>query len=232
MKKLMFVLVLIFLLGSVSAQHIYGDIYITEEGKAIFSVETDVDLELSGLSLEGSKLRGVTNELISMERGIWSFMLNLGFYETILLDIHLPDNIEKINLIEGVDYFIGFDQKTLSIIEGDEDLYFYMEYEISSEKNYGFLYFLGFLIALFLLVVLFIRFSNRKERKLKEIFPFINDKEEKIIKLLMKKSMRQKEVRKKLNIPKASYSRYLVNLEKKKLVSREGEGKNKILKLK
>ena len=48
----------------------------------------------------------------------------------------------------------------------------------------------------------------------------------------MKKSMRQKEIRKTLEIPKASFSRYLINLEKKKLILREGEGKNKIVKLK
>ena len=40
------------------------------------------------------------------------------------------------------------------------------------------------------------------------------------------------QIRKQLDIPKASYSRYLVNLEKKKLIIREGEGKNKIIKLK
>ena len=55
--------------------------------------------------------------------------------------------------------------------------------------------------------------------------------EQKIIELLMKKPMRQKEVRKILDFPKASYSRYITNLEKKKLIIREGEGKNKILKL-
>jgi len=41
-----------------------------------------------------------------------------------------------------------------------------------------------------------------------------------------------KELRKKLNIPKASFTRYILNLEKKKLIQREGEGKNKILKIK
>lgn len=232
MKKLILVLVFIFLLGNASAQYIYGDIYITEEGKATFLVNTDINLELEGLTFESNKLTGETNELVSMERGVWSFMLNFGYYETILLDIHLPKNIEKINLVEGADYFIGFDQKTLNIIDNNKDLYFYIEYEIGSEKGYVFLYFLGFLVVLFLVVVLFIKFNKRKERKLQDIFPFINDKEKEIIKLLMKKPRRQKEIRKKLNIPKASYSRYLVNLEKKKLISREGEGKNKILKLK
>jgi uncharacterized membrane protein len=43
---------------------------------------------------------------------------------------------------------------------------------------------------------------------------------------------RQREIRKSLNIPKASFSRYLSNLEKKKLILREGEGKNKVVKLK
>ena len=48
----------------------------------------------------------------------------------------------------------------------------------------------------------------------------------------MKGSMRQKEARKKIGIPKASFTRYILNLEKKKLLIREGEGKNKVLRLK
>ena len=46
------------------------------------------------------------------------------------------------------------------------------------------------------------------------------------------KEQGKKEIRSSLNIPKASFSRYLLNLEKKKLIIREGEGKNKVVKLK
>lgn len=62
--------------------------------------------------------------------------------------------------------------------------------------------------------------------------PLINDREKDIVELLMKKPMRQKKIRKVLDIPKASFSRYIINLEKKKLILREGEGKNKVVRLK
>ena len=71
-----------------------------------------------------------------------------------------------------------------------------------------------------------------KKQKLKQAFPYINENEQKILEALMNSPIRQKELRKKLNIPKASFTRYILNLEKKKLIQREGEGKNKILKIK
>ena len=52
-----------------------------------------------------------------------------------------------------------------------------------------------------------------------------------IIKVLMKKQLKQKELRKQLNMPKASFSRYMLSLENKKIIFREGEGKNKLVKL-
>jgi len=222
----------ILLISSVSASYITGDIYIKESGKTVFLVNTDVDPEIPGLTFENNRLTGETFELTSMQSGIWTFEMDFEYYETILLDIHLPSSLSSIQSLEGVDYLIGFDQKTLSLIDRDEELYFKVKYELEENPSYFFLYFIIVVLVVGLLIFFLGKFRKRKENKLKKIFPLINDKEREIIKLLMKKPMRQKEVRKKLDIPKASYSRYLVNLEKKKLLSREGEGKNKVLRLK
>ena len=73
---------------------------------------------------------------------------------------------------------------------------------------------------------------KKKSDRLNYVLPLINDQEKKIIEILMKKPARQKEIRKKLKIPKASFSRYMINLEKKKLIIRDGEGKNRLVKLK
>ncbi len=232
MNKQVLFLFFLFFIGSVSAQYIYGDIYISEGGKATFIVNTDVDIQIKGLSLEDNMLRGETFALTSMSKGVWSFSLELGNYESILLDIHLPGSLERILSLEGVDSLIGFDPKTINLIDTDKALYFKIEYEIEEEQNYFFLYVLVVVAIVVLLLFLLVKLKGRKEKKLEKILPFINDKEKAILELLMKKPRRQKEVRKKLGIPKASYSRYLVNLEKKKLISREGEGKNKILRLK
>ena len=57
---------------------------------------------------------------------------------------------------------------------------------------------------------------------MKGIFPFVNKNEELIINKLMKKEMRQKELRELLKIPKASFTRYILNLEKKRILYRVG----------
>ena len=90
------------------------------------------------------------------------------------------------------------------------------------------------MIILILLVLGYFLYkkSRAKKEHLNHIMPIINENEQKIIEILMKSPLRQKEIRKNLNIPKASFSRYLLNLEKKKLIIREGEGKNKVVKLK
>ena len=232
MRKYWLFLIFVFLLSGVSANYIYGDIYIENDGIAVFSVNTDVELDFDGLSFDGERLDGETNELISLEKGVWSFILDLGYYETILLDIHLPDNIDQINSIESVEYLMGFRQKTISLIDQDKDLYVDMDYELNSSPNNTFFYFILIILLLVVLFYAFVQLSKKKKKKLEGIFPLINGKEKNIIEFLMKEPMKQNELRKVLNIPKASYSRYIVNLEKKKLIIREGEGKNKILKLK
>lgn len=228
----MLIWIFIFLLGNVSASYIYGDIYIEDDGRAIFSVNSDIELDLGGLTFNENRITGETKELVSLENGVWSFLLDLGYYDTILVDVHLSENMQNLLSLEGVNFFIGFDEKTISFIDGEIEFFILMEYELDYTPSYGFLYFLGTLVVIFFVFALLAKFNKRKEKKLKGVFPFVNDKEKAILELLMKKSRRQKEVRKKLKIPKASYSRYLVNLEKKKLIIREGEGKNKILKLK
>jgi len=232
MGKQFLFLLLILLMGDVSAQYIVGDIYITENGRVIFSVDTDVDLDLKGLNFDGEKIRGETRLLANMNQGIWSFDLDFGYYETILLDIHLPKNIERVNSIEGVTSIVDFNERIISLIDEDKNLSFRVEYEVSQDSSSTFLYVVFIIILSLLVIFLFFKSKKSKKKKLKEIFPLISDREREVVELLMKGQMRQKEIRKKLNIPKASYSRYLVNLEKKKLIMREGEGKNKIVRLK
>ncbi len=231
MKRGLLFFLFILLLGSVSANYIYGDIYISELGKATFIVNTDVDLELSGLEFENNRLKGETFDLVSMRSGVWTFEIDSGYYDTILLDIHLPENLKRIDLVEGVNYLIDFDKGTISLIDGDKGLYFKIKYETEERRLFSLLYFFVAVTLLGLFIFLFVKFKKKKRAEFEKIFPFINDKEREILEVLMKGPMRQKDVRKRLGIPKASYSRYLANLEKKKLLTREGKGRNKVLRL-
>ncbi len=233
MRKLfLFFVVLLVLVGSVSANYITGDIFIRENGDASFNAKSDVsNLDIGGLSFSYSgDIGGTTSELTSKEGSVWSFNLDLGYYDTILLDIHLPKNVESVVSLEGVDNYFDVKNKIVSLIGNEEELYFSVSYETGESVSYFWVYFI--LLLVFLVLVYFLYFFiTKKKTKLKNAFPYINDNEKKILDLLMKGEMRQKQVREKLKIPKASFTRYVCNLEKKKLLDREGSGKNKVLKL-
>ena len=229
-KTLIFLSVFFFLISSVSATYITGDIHINELGEAIFKVETDVPLNIPELNFKDGKLTGETSVLTSKEKELWTFSLNENSYDSIFLNIHLPSNLNSISTIEGNKNIIDIDSKTITIIDENE-LNFSTSYTLNERKNYAWLVWLIiFLIAS--LIYFAIKKIRSKKQKLKQAFPYINENEQKILEALMNSPIRQKELRKKLNIPKASFTRYILNLEKKKLIQREGEGKNKILKIK
>lgn len=221
---------IIFLINSVSASYISGEISINEIGQARFDVETDLPINISGLNFQNSRITGKTDILIEKQAGIWTLTLDLENYDNILLDIKLPKNLETITTIEGKDNIIDIDNKIITIIDSGK-LDFSVSYKLKETTNYSFVIWLA--VFLIIVLVLILYFKHRKKKDfLTNIMPLINEQEQKIIGILMKSPMRQKQLREQLKIPKASFTRYIINLEKKKLITREGEGKNKIVKLK
>jgi len=231
MKKYILSLVLILTITLSSAQYITGDIYIDDTGKSRFYIDTDINPNIDDLNFEDNRLTGTTEMFSSKSQGIWTFEIDLETYETILVDIHLPKNLQIITSIEGVENFFDIESKVVSLIDNDNDLEFEVSYTLSQEQDFSLLYFAAIVIILILAILLFTK-RKIKNSKIQHILPIINDNEKRIVELLMKKPMRQKEIRKILDIPKASYSRYLIHLEKKKLILRQGEGKNKMVRLK
>lgn len=231
MKIFLLFLACVFVLNFVSASYISGDIYVSPDGNSNFFVETDKEVPLKGLIFENGILKGDTNELTSKDRGEWSFGMNFGIYDDISLNVHLPRNVDSVTSLEGVFSFIDFDRKVVTISDRNKVLSFRVEYTLKKESNLLWIYFVLILAFLIFVSYFFFKLFDKK-RKLRYAFPLINENERKIIDLVMKNPIRQKEARKILGIPKASFSRYILNLEKKKLILREGEGKNKILKVK
>ncbi len=230
MRKLIIILLFPLILHLVSASYIAGDIYINEIGITRFDIDTDNPFDFDGLSYNNQIQTGRTEILTSKSGAIWQFSLDLSDYDSIILDIHLPSPLITISEISGPKNIIDFEKKTVSIIATSTET-LQISYQIKESKN---LSWIGWLILILLLITIFYITTKIKKRKyrLDTLMPLIGNVEQKIIDQLMKGPIRQKELRKKLDIPKASYSRYLVNLEKKKLLIREGEGKNKILRLK
>jgi uncharacterized membrane protein len=220
----------IFLINQASAAYITGDIYLDEEGNSRFDTETDINVNIPGLVFENNRLAGTTNQLLTLKGGIWTLDLSLQEYDDIFIEIHLPKNLVSIRSVEGVDNIIDIEEKTVTIADSGK-LDFKMSYILREQKNHSWFYWLITIVVLVCGFAVYKKITKRKER-FQNILPMINEKEQQIIDLLMKKPMRQKELRNQLNLPKASFSRYMVNLEKKKLILREGEGKNKLVKLK
>ncbi len=231
MKKwIVALLVIVFFTRFGSAAYINGEIRLDEQGFATFNVKTDLPFEAEGLKFEENKLTGRIDTLSEKREGVWTFSLKAGNYDDIFLDVRLPSSTEKITSIKGNNYLFDTEEKVLTLIDKGE-LDFEVSYKVRETKNYTLIY---YLIGVVLLVaVLFVIYRvKRKKDRLNYLMPLINENEQKIIDLLMKGSARQKAVREKLGLAKASFSRYIVNLEKKKLIIREGDGKNKILQLK
>jgi uncharacterized membrane protein len=226
---------MVFFCNFVSASYITGDIFIYPDGKTRFSINSDVNPNIKDLIFipENNRLTGETYILTSKSREMWAFFLNISNYDTILVDIHLPDNLYSIESIQGVDNTINMDDRVISLIDSGK-LQFSVEYKLKSSDDHSWIAYLVILLLIMLVVYLVYIILKRKSKKarLDYILPIINDNEKRIIEQLMKKSLRQKKLRKKLSIPKSSFSRYMLNLEKKNLIIREGEGKNKIVKLK
>ncbi len=235
MKWVFLVFSMLLVINFVSAQYVTGDIYLQENGKARFSLDTNADINIEGLKfdIEDNKIEGTTELLTRKEKGVWSFVLKSRDYETILIDIHLPYNLIRINSLEGNDHILDVRKGIVSLIDNDKELNFEVHYQLEIEEDYS-LFWLMLVIMVLVVIFSYLLFMKKRNNKsrLDYILPIINDNEKKIVELLMKGNMRQKDIRKKLEMPKASFSRYIINLERKKLVIRMGEGKNKMVKLK
>jgi uncharacterized membrane protein len=230
--SLVFILLVLVNITFVSASYISGDIYISETGEARFSAQSDENPEIQGLSYLDNKLTGETSMLTRKQGDLWTFSLNSGQYENILVDVHLPRNLKSIISVAGVESAIDIQTKTISLIDSGK-FEFSVSYKLNKREDYSWIIY-SVIVVLLVLVVYFVIKNLRKKKgseRLDYILPMISDNEKKIIELLMKKPMRQKEIRKSLDIPKASFARYMINLENKKLIVRDGEGKNKIVRL-
>ena len=162
MKKEVVLLGLFVILISsfVSASYISGDIYIYEDGRTKFKVNSDTDIEVEGLEFDlvNNKLIGITEMLVSKSAGIWKFELDFGNYKNILLDVYLPKNLESILSIEGNDNIIDFDDETIGIIDSG-DLYFQVEYKLKSKIDFSWIYYI--LIIMLLISVIYLFFKKK-----------------------------------------------------------------------
>ena len=210
----------------------YLNIYVDENGDASFLGETNENLSLP------SKINGATSILTSKSLNTWNFFYSLSEAE---IKVFLPKGAKIIN-VEG-DVFIERGKIVIYSI-GDSKIDYTIE---PTEANY-FLIFLIILIVLTALIALYLIYkyiksniknkttkddATKKQKSKLEIIKKVLSEREKLILDNLKKSgkIKMSYLRKLTNIPKASFSRHIQELEKKQLIKRLGEGKNKFIEL-
>ena len=223
-----------FLLAQPASAYTYLNIYIEENGEAVFLGETDESPILpEGVSLENGIIRGATQSLTSKQGLTWTFSYFLQGSE---LNIILPEGAVVKSITRGE---ISIDDNQISIFvnEGTD-----MQYIISQEeKQKNIFLILGIIIILLIISIIFYFkfYTKKKKPKIKEqnkldIIKQVLSEREKLIldKLKLAGKIKSSHLRRLTELPKASFSRHIHELEKKSLIKRSGEGRNKFVELK
>lgn len=227
--KKIFPLILFLILIQQSLAQTQINIYLSETGEAKFYGKTTSNISLpEGIFITKGKIFGTTNILTKKEGELWFFNYSL---ENSSLNLILPEGAVIKELKKGE---ISLEGDSFSIFNKESIELCY----ILKKSTFKFFYFV-ILGAVLLILLFFLIFYNKikdlfkKKEDLEIIQKVLNERENLIIETLKKvKEIKQARLSKITQIPKASLFRYLINLEKKGIVKRIGEGKNKIVTLK
>ncbi len=243
MRRLIFLIVTLLALTPFISAYTYLNIYIDETGEALFLGETNEQLNLpEGVGIDKETISGTTQKLTEKKGENWKFLYNLEGAE---LYIILPKGAVIKNIGDGE---ITLEKNQLSVYAKEN-----IEIEYIIEKNEGLNYWLFLLVVLIIVVFSYFYMSVFKEKKkvtqtlkkkdgvrrinkkekLEVMKQILSDREKIIVdKLGELKEIKHSQLQKILEIPKASFSRHIQELERKNIIKRTGEGKNKIISLK
>jgi len=242
-KSYVLAFMLIFIILSMPGifAYTYLNIYIDSSGKAEFFGETNETRILRlplGISVQDGEIRGTTQELTQKNGEIWTFYYSLTNAE---LKVILPDGTTVQNISNGE---IFIERGRISVYFQDSLSVNYVINDI--DEGPDFLIWLVILTVTGVIITYFYRqriiglfkpkIIYKKQRHKKDHIDLIkhvlNDREKLILGNLREVGkVKMSHLRKLCDIPKASFSRHIQELEKKKLVVRTGEGKNKFLEL-
>ncbi|NCN52046.1 winged helix-turn-helix transcriptional regulator [archaeon] len=238
MKKIMIIFVFaVFLIGSLGFAHATSDviIHLDNTGKAIFLGSTNENLTNllpKGVYVENGKIRGETTLQTFKSGEIWTFNYSLPNSN---IEVFLPSGgkVTETNgdvLIDGGNLAV-YNENSISV-----------KYIVEESSNPNLFWI--FLIIFILLIFLFLfsrkfNFEKTKKssvkgenRKIETFQEILNDRENKIIDILKEKGkIKSSQLRRLTDLPKSSFSRHVQELEKKSLIKRSGEGRNKFVQI-
>ncbi len=226
MKKIITLLIFLTLLVPAISAYTYLNIYIDETGTALFLGETNEQIILpNGIEIQDQIIKGKTNSLTNKQGEIWEFNYELAGAE---INLIMPEGTVIKEISQGEISSNGHIE-----IYTQESIQLKYTIEPTTNKNYLF-YLLGLLI-IFVVLIYFFKIKSKKvnPKNLESIKKTLHKRQQEILSQLEKtKEIKHTQLRKLVNIPKASFTRHIQELEKKGLIKRIGDGKNKLIKLK
>jgi len=236
------IFLLIFLAQPVLS-YTYLNIYIDSSGTADFLGETnETNLSLpSGISLQNGKITGTTQTLTTKDKDTWKFTYFLRNSE---IKAILPEGATVKKITTG-EVFLERDRISVYFLNGATIFYTVSDVPISESLSNNNSALLMVLIIIIIAGAFYYWFKLRKKPaakntnnkpkkvdKLGIISQVLNDRDKLIIdKLKTTGKVKMSHLRKLCDMPKASFSRHVQELEKKRLLKRSGEGKNKFVEL-
>jgi len=235
MKKIL--LIVLMLLIPLSTAYSTINIYIDESGSSLFLGEGDGIIEglPEGVEFKDGKIVGNTINLTDKQGEIWNFYYALEDSE---VQVFLPEGAKVLDTTGEISLF-----RNQIVVYGVGSVY--IEYTLEEglgvqDSDFVILLILGIIVAIIIYLLIKERTRTEKEKegdkkevdKVKTIQGILNERERIILDRLREiGKTKSSYLRQKCNIPKASFSRHIRELEKKKLVKISGEGRNKFVEL-
>ncbi len=236
MKLIPIMILFLFSIACASASS-YITIYLQENGDAVFIGETSENITLSqGINVINGDISGKTNLLTNKQGSIWSFSFGQSNSD---ITVFLPKNAVLKSNNQGD---IAIKKEQISIQTKDSITISYeLKENNSSIPNAKTIIIL--IITIIIILIFYLlnykkrdkktiskRKSNQRKDKHQIIKNLLNDREKIILETLKRTGkIKMSHLRKLTEIPKASFSRHIQELEKKQLIKRSGEGKNKFV---
>ncbi len=210
-------------------------IHVDSSGKAIFLGSTTENISSflpEGIYVENLKIKGETIFQTSKIGAVWNFSYSLPNSN---IEVFLPPG-SKIKNTSGE---VLVDGGSLAVYSENN-----ISVEYTIEENSSSFNFIWILIGIFVVlgVIYFfikkkkmepIKNKNKEERgkeKLEVFQEILSERENKIINTLKEKGkIKSSYLRRLTDLPKATFSRHIQELEKKGIIKRSGEGRNKFV---
>ena len=239
------IIVLIILIFSASTATALDEviIYLDDKGTAEFFGQTSSQsIQLpDGINLINGKISGKTNQLTNKLGDDWVFSF---FLDNADISVRVPSNFKITDTTGEITIDNNPVQRYPISIYSYENISISYKFTEESQTKKSFVIFLIISIVILLGIFLWIFKRNKlnpkemaqentkENEKLEIIKKTLNERDNLILDALKKTGkIKSSYLRKYCKIPKASFSRRIVNLEKKGIVKISGEGRNKFVEI-